>query len=811
MTKRIVTIGFLLAGALLAQQPGVVGTSVRVFTEGGSGARFMVDGVTYFGAQTFTWPHGSKHVIEYPLKVRIDGSFENYQESLDKQSQYSFSGWIDSNGNNYSGLNAITFIADGLATFVKTTASPAHRVTLRFSSFPSNPACQVTSGIPQDYVRTGFVLMNGICYGADAETFMPAGQTTLQAIPFPGAVFLNWSINGSVTSGGSRVFNLNGPVTIAAQFTQSKRVQFLTEPRGLNVLVDRSPTPTSGAFTLADDALTRGNPTCQSNLNLPPNPPVTIPVLCYGEFDFAPGTRHTIGAASPQYTLDGQMVVFDKFDNGMGDNSVLIASTDLSKRDILTAKFVQGYNASFLTNPSNLKLSIDDRDTLFLNYNFAWGQGHTHTIAAPLEQKDANGRVWRFKRWSNDGAARQTLTVNGPIRLTAEYEAQPQVLLISNPPGLSLRIDGADCATPCTLDKAPGTQVRITAPKTISVTPQSRYELIGWNDGEAPERTVVFDVDRQVYQAIYRMTFQLSANSDPANGVNFTFDPPTTDGFYSSDAAVSVRAEVRNGYKFKRWEGDLAGTFNQGTLVMNAPRAVLARLDKVPFIPPAGIRNAAGETPDTVVAPGSLVSIMGESLAAQYEAGRPNPLQQAIGDVTVRIGDSYLPLVSVSPTEVRAQLLSTIGEGERELRVKWGTNPEVVGKFTVARNAPGLFRRDEQPIALATHEDGTAITADSPARRGEVVTLYGTGFGPYESLVLDGFPHVTGGANLVVDHVDLYSGERLIVPDYTGASPSLVGIAITRFRVPQDVESGVLPIVASVNGRLSNTVELPVE
>ncbi|BDC50386.1 hypothetical protein F183_A27020 [Bryobacterales bacterium F-183] len=801
----------MLAGALFAQQQGVVGTSVRVYTEGASGARFMVDGLTYFGSQTFTWPHGSKHVIEFPLKVRVDGSFENYQESLDKQSQFSFSGWQDSTGNTYGGFSQITFVADGIATFVKGGTSPAHRVSLRFSTFPSNPTCTPFGPIPQDSVRTGFVLMGGSCFGADADTFLPAGPTTLTAIPFPGSVFLNWSINGSVSTGASRTFNLAGPVTIAAQFTTSKRVQFLTEPRGLNVLVDRSPTPTSGTFTLADDALTRGNPTCQSNLNLPPNPPVTIPVLCYGEFDFVPGSRHTIGAPSPQYTPEGQMVVFDKFDNGLGDNAVFIASTDLSKRDILTAKFVQGYNASFLTNPPNLKLSIDDRDTLFLNYNFAWGVGHTHWVSAPLEQRDSNGRLWRFKRWSNDGPARQMLTVNGPIRLTAEYEAQPQLVITSNPPGLSLRVDGANCATPCTLDRAPGAQVRVMAPQTISITPQSRYELIGWNDGEASERMVTFDTDRQVYQAIYRITHQLSAVSDPANGVTFTFDPPGTEGFYSSDAAVTVRAEVKNGYKFRRWEGDLAGTFQQGTLVMNAPRSVLARLDKVPFIPPAGIRNAAGETPDGVVAPGSLISILGESLAAGYQAGRPVPLQQAIGDVTVRIGESLLPLVSVSPTEVRAQLLSTIGEGDRELRVKWGSNPEVVGKFTVARNAPGLFTRDDQPIALATHEDGSAITQQSPARRGEVVTLFGTGFGPYQSLVLDGFPHVTGGANLVVDPVDLLSGERLFVPEFTGASPSLVGITIARFRVPQDVEGNVLPLVARVNGRLSNTVELPVE
>jgi uncharacterized protein (TIGR03437 family) len=813
MKKLIAIFGMLLAmsGVGMAQT-NVVGSSVRVYTEPSSNARFMVDGLTYFGSQTFTWPKGSKHVIEFPLHTRVDGTVDSYQESLDKQSQFAFGGWLDSNGINYSGMSAITVVADTSLTFIKATVNPAYRVTLRFSRFPVTAECSPGT-IPQDYVRTGFILMNNTCYGSDTESFMPGGVLNLQAIPFPGSVFLGWSVNGSTSTGAVRTVPIVGPITIAASFTQSKRVQFLTDPPALNVLVDRSPTPTSDRNTHPDDRPGLNNPTCQSNLNLPPNPPITIPVLCFGEFDFIPGSKHVIGAVSPQYSRTGEMYVFDKFSNGMGDNAVYTASNDLSGRELLTAKFLPGVNVAFLTNPPNLKLSIDKDATLFLNYNFAWGIGHTHTVTAPAQQRDARGRLWTFKSWSNGGPATQTITVTGPLRLTAEYEAQPQVQITSTPAGLPLIVDGAECTTPCTVDKAPGTELRVTAPNHISVTPQSRYQFQGWGDSDASSRTITMDSDRQVFNAQYLMAHQLTTIGEPTSGVTFSMEPSTTDGFYTLDTAVRVRADVKNGFKFKRWDGDLAGSFNQGTVVMSSPRTVFARLDKVPFIPPAGIRNAAGETPDGTVAPGSIISIIGESLAAEYESGRTNPLPQTIGNVTVRVGDSLLPLLWVSPTEIRAQVLSTLADGQHDLRVRWEGNPEVTGKFTVSRNSPGLFSRDDEPVALATHEDGSQITPNSPAKRGEMITLYGTGFGPYERTVIDGFLNTLATGNALVDRLEVYTGERLILPDFSGAAPSAVGLAVTRFRIPDDLESTDAPpqFRVSVNGRSSNSVVIPVQ
>ncbi len=76
-------------------------------------------------------------------------------------------------------------------------------------------------------------------------------------------------------------------------------------------------------------------------------------------------------------------------------------------------------------------------------------------------------------------------------------------------------------------------------------------------------------------------------------------------------------------------------------------RLVRAMLDKVPYVAPAGVRNAAADLPDPGVAPG-LIAIYGAKLARTYEAGTSNPLAQSLGGTVVLVEDRLLPLIYVS-------------------------------------------------------------------------------------------------------------------------------------------------------------------
>ena len=211
------------------------------------------------------------------------------------------------------------------------------------------------------------------------------------------------------------------------------------------------------------------------------------------------------------------------------------------------------------------------------------------------------------------------------------------------------------------------------------------------------------------------------------------------------------------------------------------------------------------------VAPGSIVSIFGASLAAAYAAGPPNPLAQAVGDVTVRVDGRFLPLVFVSPGQINAQLPSDLADGDYLMIVKSGLNAEVMARVRVVRNAPGLFatQSGDASYALAAHEDGSAVTADNPAKRGETITIYGTGFGPGDRPSPDGFAAPMAPAVMMADPVDLFVGDTAIKPDWSGLAPGLVGMVATRFKVPDDAPAGAaLSLKVRVQSAESNSVTL---
>ena len=571
----------LALGQLLTAQTTTPISSVRVYSNP-AGARFIVDGSNYNGSQTFLWPAGSKHVLQFPQSYLPDGTPAGYQQTQDGSTRYAVASWTLSNGSSPTGITDLVVVADPSITSIVMNTAISYKVQLRFSSFPVTPPGQCsTNTTPQDTVRSGLVIANSTCYGSDADFFASAGALSVIAYPFPGFVFGGWAANGGPAIGYAGSVNIAGPTSLVAQFVQAKRISFRTEPAGLNLLIDRTPTPTLPGY---GGPVAQGQ--CPFNLSLPPLPPMTIAGLCLGDFDFIPGSSHTLGAASPQYDLAGNMWILDSFSNGVKPNETLVVSKDLSKSDNITAKFVPGIQASFLTSPSGLKLLIDGRSN-WITYNFAWGAGSTHSVAA-ADQVDAKGRRWTFTGWSNGGPATQAIIAGQALRWTANFAVQPQVSLQSNPSGLTLQVDGVTCTTPCTLDRPAGSVAAISSPSTIPISDSSRLMFTSWSDGASNSRSVTFDNDQKVLTVNYQPQFRLAAMGDPAQGVTFFYDPPSPDQYFPQDTGVTVKAQTKGGYRFRRWDGDLSGSYGQGTLLMGAPRTVVALLDRVPFIAPRG-------------------------------------------------------------------------------------------------------------------------------------------------------------------------------------------------------------------------------
>jgi uncharacterized protein (TIGR03437 family) len=233
-----------------------------------------------------------------------------------------------------------------------------------------------------------------------------------------------------------------------------------------------------------------------------------------------------------------------------------------------------------------------------------------------------------------------------------------------------------------------------------------------------------------------------------------------------------------------------------------------------PTIAPSGIVNAAGLTPEAILSPGSIVSVYGVSLAPDAELAPGVPLPQTMGNVTAKVGSHLLPLFYVSPGQVNLQIPSNLGEGDQTLTLSWLGKPDTSAGFTVSRNAPGLFSQwvSGKAFAAATHADGSEVTTASPARKGEVITLYATGLGPTNHPILDGFGVPANSNAAYMDPVSVLAGGQVVEPESATPATGTVGLGIVRIRVGVGFTSGAnTELKLQVNGHESNTVLVPVK
>jgi uncharacterized protein (TIGR03437 family) len=788
---------------------GQTATSITISTNP-QGPRFQVDGTTYGAAATFIWPAGSTHYIVFITDPSLTNTPSLVQTSLDGSTQWALSGWQDNNGLvQPSNVPLQVITANPAITTFTAQVTVAYRVQISYNNVVPTlaPTCGAPGAIPAGQSTPGVVYLGSTCYWGSVTTYVAAGSAeTLNAYPYPGYAFTGWSVNSATPSSFLTSTIVNSPIEIIPIFVSAERVSFLTSPPGLQVLVDHTPVPTR---TVADV------PDCPNNETIPVIVQLGFPALCYGDFDFVPGSTHFVSGVTPQRDNTGNWWVFSAWSNGLQQNGLYTVGNNANVPATLTADYVQGAPVSLLTSPNGLKLTVDG-DANYNSYNFIWGVGTTHQVTAAATQTGSNGRVYTFQNWSNQGAASQTITVASGMagsgyRMVANYNELSRVVVQSSPSGLTLQVDGSNCVTPCNVDRATGATFQVTAPTQFKMGQGARLDFGTWSDGGASNHAITVSQNYATVTASYSTLYQLNATSNPGNGSAFKMSPSSSDMFYTQGTQVNVTAMPNPGFKFGHWTGDLAGSYSSGSVTLSAPESVVANMISVPYIAPAGILNGVGPTPSAAVAPGSIISIFGQSLASVVQVGPVNPLAQTIAGTIVTINDTILPLLFVSPTQINALLPSSVADGNYTLEVQNTGQPEISGTLTVARDAPGLFFSTigSTAFAMAFHADGSPVTTSSPAAAGETVSFLGTGFGPYETPVFDGF-FPSAPLPLVADSVVLSVGGNKVTSKST-AAPGFAGVVTTQFQVPSGLAGTSASLLVTINGVDSNTVMLPIQ
>jgi uncharacterized protein (TIGR03437 family) len=153
--------------------------------------------------------------------------------------------------------------------------------------------------------------------------------------------------------------------------------------------------------------------------------------------------------------------------------------------------------------------------------------------------------------------------------------------------------------------------------------------------------------------------------------------------------------------------------------------------------------------------------------------------------VHIYLAGSPVSLYYVSPRQINFLIPEDLRPGEMDLFVACDGIAGPRARITLHDAAPGLFQ-SEPGVVSATHADGSLVTKGHPARRGETVAVYGTGFGPITPDVAISVPAPV--TNLAAFHV-LVAG--LAVPGasvlYAGAVPYMPGLYQATFKLPKSV------------------------
>jgi uncharacterized repeat protein (TIGR02543 family) len=169
-----------------------------------------------------------------------------------------------------------------------------------------------------------------------------------------------------------------------------------------------------------------------------------------------------------------------------------------------------------------------------------------------------------FSGWSGDltGTTNPvTLTMNANKSVMANFTAITYTLSVSAANGTVTR-------TPDQTSYTSGQTV------TLEATPNAGYTFSGWSGaltGTTNPATLVMNANKSVTANFTAITYSLTVNA--TNGTVVKTPDQTS---YSAGATVTLQATPNTGYSFSGWSGDLTGSVNPATLVMNGNKSVTA-------------------------------------------------------------------------------------------------------------------------------------------------------------------------------------------------------------------------------------------
>jgi uncharacterized protein (TIGR03437 family) len=239
----------------------------------------------------------------------------------------------------------------------------------------------------------------------------------------------------------------------------------------------------------------------------------------------------------------------------------------------------------------------------------------------------------------------------------------------------------------------------------------------------------------------------------------------------------------------------------------------------LPAISSAGVVNGASFQPGVV--PNSWITIQGTNLALATDTWEKaivnGKLPTTLDGVTVTVGGQPAFVYFISPNQINA-LAPNIGTGSVSVTVATPNGSSTAVTAVSASVSPAFFSwPNGQPVATHSADNSWAVkngtfagTTTVPAKPGEAIILWGTGFGPAN-------PAAPVGVQVPSDKIYYTAAPVTVTINGTAAavyatalSPGYAGLYQVVVTVPPGVANGDFPLVATIDGAQSPVVTLSV-
>ena len=261
-----------------------------------------------------------------------------------------------------------------------------------------------------------------------------------------------------------------------------------------------------------------------------------------------------------------------------------------------------------------------------------------------------------------------------------------------------------------------------------------------------------------------------------------------------------------------------AGNAGSGALVVTATDTYLTSLQlspagggNTPTISAGGIVPNGSTTP--AIQPGEWINIYGTNLAGG-NATWNGEFPQSLGGTSVTINNQPGYLWFVSPGQINVQAPDDTARGSVNVTVTTA-NGSASSTVTLADVAPAfsLFPDNKHVAGIIIRSNGSGSQGGGTydllgpngsslgfptvaAKAGDVVELFGVGFGPTNPAVPAG--HAFSGAAATTNSVQVKIGDTSVTPSFAGISGA--GLYQINLTIPQGLGTGDKPLAATVGG-----------